>query len=96
MPHIVLSSEQARVLKQAVQPVEVRDEQGRILTRIPPLSEADVVAKAKRRLAVEGPRYPAAEVEARFQKLEEISRQESIGPAQVMDLLRRMRAGEDV
>ena len=96
MPFIVLNSEQARVLEQAVQPVEVRDEQGRILTRIPPLSEAAVVAEAKRRLAVKGPRYPAAEVEARFQKLEEISRHSNLGLAQVKDLLRRMRAGEEV
>ncbi len=96
MPHIVLNAEQARVLEQAVQPVEVRDEQGRVLTRIPPLAEAAVVAEAKRRLAAEGPRYPAAEVEARLQKLEEISRREQLSPAQVKDLLRRMRAGEAV
>ena len=51
---------------------------------------------AKRRLAEEGPRYPAADVEARFQKLEEISRRKNLGPAQVKELLRRMRAGEEV
>jgi hypothetical protein len=53
-------------------------------------------ATSKGRLAADGPRYPAAEVEARFQKLEEISRREKLSPAQVKDLLRRMRAGEEV
>ena len=96
MPYIVLNAEQARVLEQAVQPVEVRDEQGRILTGIPAPSEAAVVAEAKRRLVKEGPRYPAADVEARFQKLEEISRRQDLDPANVKELLRRMRAGEQV
>jgi hypothetical protein len=60
------------------------------------MSEAAIVAEAKRRLAAEGPRYPAAEVEARLEKLETIRQRECLSPAQVKELLRRMRAGEEV
>lgn len=84
------------ILEQAVKPVEVRDEQGRILGRIPPLSEAAIIAEAKRRRAEGGPRYPAADVEARLRKLQEISQREELDAVKVKDLLRRMRAGEEV
>jgi hypothetical protein len=95
MPHIVLNPEQARVLNEAAQPVEIRDEQGRVLTRIPPLSEAAVVAEAQRRAQAGGPRYPAAEVERRLARLEEISRKENLDAGRAADLIRKMRAGDE-
>ena len=51
MPQIVLNAEQARLLKEAIEPVEFRDEAGEVLARIPSPAEAAVVAEAKRRLA---------------------------------------------
>jgi hypothetical protein len=96
MPHIVLGAEQAQVVREASSPVELRDESGRVLARIPPLADAAILAEARQRLAAGGPRYPAAEVEARFAKLEEISRRDDLDGAKVKDLLRRMRAGEAV
>jgi hypothetical protein len=96
MPHIVLSEEQARILKAASESVEVRDKNGHVLGRLPAPVEAALIAEAKRRLAEASPRYAAAQVEARLRKLEEISRGQPLDKAKVQDLLRRMRAGEEV
>jgi hypothetical protein len=58
--------------------------------------EKAIVEEARRRLAAGGPRYPAAEVEARLRKLNEIAQREELDENRVKDLLRRMRAGEEV
>jgi hypothetical protein len=96
MPHIVLSPEQASILEQAIEPVEFRDAQGRILARIlSPIDEA-ALAEVRRRRRRNNPSYPAAEVRGRLEKLQQISRREPLDQAKVRDLLRRMRAGEEV
>ncbi len=95
MSVIVLTAAQVQVLREAVGPVEVRDEHGLDLGRILP-SEAAIVAEAKRRLAAGGPRSSSADVGARLKKLQEISEREQLDEARVKDLLRRMRAGEEV
>jgi hypothetical protein len=96
MTYIVLNPEQVRVLEEACEPVEVRDEQGRVLARILSPADAAVVEEAKRRLATPGPRYSSAEVQARLRKLEEISQREELDEVKVREYLRRMRAGEEV
>jgi hypothetical protein len=96
MSHIVLTAEQARVVREASGLVEVRDEAGQILASFLSPVEAAIVAEAKRRLAAAGPRYPMAEVRARLQKLEAISQHEALDSARVKELLDRMRAGENV
>jgi hypothetical protein len=96
MTQIVLNAEQARALREATGTVEVRDEQGGVLARILSPSEQAIVLEARRRLAAGGPRYSSAEVQARLQKLEEISKREELDSQKVKDLLRRMRAGEEV
>src|SRR3712207_6877485 len=41
-------------------PIEIHDEQGRLLARCPPpLDEEAIVAESRRRLADGGPRYPS-------------------------------------
>jgi hypothetical protein len=96
MPHIVLTQEQAAILSKALEPVELRDSEGRVLARV--LSPLDEAALARFRDREGKPRryYPAAEVEARLKKLEEISQRETLDPIRVRELLDRMRAGEDV
>ncbi len=96
MPHLVLSEEQVQVLREASDLVEVRDGQGQVLARLVPPAEAALVAEAKRRLAAGGPRYSSAEVRARLQRLEELSAEQELDAAQARELLRRMRAGEQV
>ena len=96
MPHIVLTEEQARVLRETTLAVELRDEQGRVLARVPPPSEEEIIERVKQNREANLPRYSAAEVEARLRRLEEISRERQLDEATVRDLLRRMRAGEQV
>jgi hypothetical protein len=99
MPHIVLTADQARILEVTTLEVEVRDEEGRVLARIPPPSEAEIIERIKRNQLngdPDSPRYSSAEVQARLHRLEEISREEGLDEAKVRDLLRRMRAGEEV
>jgi hypothetical protein len=96
VPHIVLTAEQAHVLQEASETIELRDERGQVLTRMPPPAEAAVVLEAQRRLAAGGPRYSAAEVQARFQKLAEVGRRENLDADRVKELIRRIRAGEPV
>jgi hypothetical protein len=99
MPTIVLTAAQARVLDESTLEVEVRDEQGRLLARIPAPSEAEIIERLKRnqfRGDPNRPRYSSAEVQARLRRLEEISRREELDEAKVRELLDRMRAGEEV
>jgi hypothetical protein len=96
MPHIVLTEEQARVIEQTTLPVEVRDQRGRVLVQIPAASEEQIIERIGRNRDPNAPRYSSAEVLSRLQKLQEISEREELDEAKVKDLLRRMRAGEEV
>jgi hypothetical protein len=98
MKHIVLTSEQARVLSEAGSPVEVRDADGRTVAHLTPLDPADVEAieRFRRTRTVGEPRVPSAQVQAHLRRLEEIRQQEGMDEAKMLDLLKRMRAGEPV
>lgn len=98
MKHIVLTSEQAQVLGQAGGPVEVRDEQGRTVAHLTPLSPADLetIERFRGTRPTNGPRVPSAQVQAHFRRLEEIRQSEGMDEVKMLDLLRRMRAGEQV
>jgi hypothetical protein len=93
---IVLNSDQARVLDQATTPVEVCDELGRVLVRIPAPSEEQILERIRRERGSNVLRYPAEQVEARLRRLEEIRQQGGMDETKMRDLLRRMRAGEQV
>lgn len=98
MPHIVLTEEQTQILTGAAGPVEVRDAQGRPLAQCLPLDPDDVKAILRfrqRRPSAEA-LVPSAQVQAHLRKLQEISEQEALDEAKVKNLLRRMRAGEEV
>jgi len=96
MAQIILNADQVRVLEQATTPVEVRDETGRVLLRIPAPSEEQILERIRRDRAADVPRYRSEQVEARLRRLEEIRQHEGMDEAKMRDLLRRMRAGEDV
>jgi hypothetical protein len=98
MKHIVLTAEQAQVVLQAAEPVEVRDEQGRTVAHLNPLRPEDIEAieQWKRSRGVGGPRVPSDQVQAHLQRLGEIRHQEGMDEAKMLDLLRRLRAGEQV
>jgi hypothetical protein len=94
MPHIVMTEEQARILEQTTLAVELRDEQGRILARVPPPTEEEIIERIKRNRGTSLPRYSAHDVHARLQRLEEISQHETVDEARARELIRRMRAEE--
>ncbi len=98
MTHIVLTPEQAKIVSAAGDEVEVRDDQGRPVAFLKLLSAevASLVAEAKRRLANPGRAIPAADVEKHLQRLDEIRQREGMDEARMLDLLRRMQAGEEV
>jgi hypothetical protein len=98
MPQIVLTEEQARVLTQAHGPVAVQYPQGRTLATVTALDPSEVVAieRSKEALAAGGPGVPSAEVQAHLRRLEEISQREDLDEDKMLELLRRMRAGERV
>jgi hypothetical protein len=98
MKHIILTAEQAQIVQQAKEPVEVRDDQGRTIAHLTLLDPADIelIELSKRRLASGGPRIPSAQVQAHLRRLEEIRQSEGMDEAKMRDLLRRMRAGEQV
>jgi hypothetical protein len=94
MPHIVLTEEQARVLQQSTLAVELRDEQGPVLARVPPPTEEQIIERIKQNRNDKFPRYPAREVQARLRRLEEISQQEEVDEVRAKELIRRMRTEE--
>jgi hypothetical protein len=98
MSHIVLSEDQTRVLAEATGSVEVRDNQGQLLAFLTPLGPdlAATILECKQRHAAPGPRIPSEQVQAHLRRLEEIRQREGLDRERMLDLLRRMRAGEEV
>lgn len=96
--HIVLTAEQARIVQEGGDPIEVRDEQGRTVAQLTPLSPADIeaVEHYRRRPARQGPGVSTEQVLAHFRRLEEIRQQEGLDEAKALDILRRLRAGKQV
>jgi hypothetical protein len=98
MPQIVLTEEQERVLAECKEHVKVYDRHGRLMCFMDwfgiPLEE--VIAESKRRAASGEPGIPSAQVQAHFRRLEEIRQSEGMDLPKALDLLRRMRAGEQV
>jgi hypothetical protein len=97
MSHIVLTEEQVRAVVTASGAVEVRDTQGRILAFLQRLDPtlAETIVECKRRLASPGPRIPSEQVQAHLRKLEESRQREGMDREKMLDLLRRLRAGEE-
>jgi hypothetical protein len=96
VPQIILNADQRRVLEESSTPIDLCDEAGRVLARIPAPSEDQIIERVRRDRAANVPRYPAEQVQARLRRLEEIRQQEGMDEAKSRDLLRRLRAGERV
>ena len=98
MKHITLTPEQALVLQETTQFVEVRDEQGKTLGNLTLLTAQDRadIEQSKRVRALGKPGIPSEQVQAHFRRLEEIRSQEGMDEAKMLDLLHRMQAGEQV
>jgi ERCC4-related helicase len=66
--------------------VEIRDATGRVVASIPAPSEQEIVERIKRERNANRSRFPA----------QAIRQQEGMDQARMRELLRRMRAGEQV
>ena len=100
MAHIVLTEEQVRAVA-GTEAVDLRDPSGRLVAIVRPLSamEAEAIERHRKRRTnpVSKPTVPAEQVHAHLLKLEEIRlREGGMTEERMLELLRRMRAGEEV
>ena len=95
---MILTEEQSRLIAQVGKPVDVVDVQGRLVGVLSPLSPADLeaIAQVKRVRAAGKPGIPSAQVQAHLRRLSEIRQKEAMDETRMLELLRRMQAGEDV
>jgi hypothetical protein len=100
MQRIQLTEEQSRILAEANgENVEVYDANGQLVSFMKwfePMDAEEVARYLRRRGLPKQPTIPAAQVQAHLQKLEEIRQREGMDEAKMRDLLRRLRAGEEV
>jgi hypothetical protein len=92
MPQIVLTDEQARVLADATETVELRNPEGHLIARLTVPFE-DEIAEARRRLASSQPRWSSAQVQGLLSRLQEIRDAEGMDEAKLRDLLGKFRSG---
>lgn len=96
MLRIFLTDEHAHAIAASTDLVEVCDSQGRVVTFLRPVdaSLTEAILECRRRLASPDKRIPSADVQAHLRKLNEIRLREGMDRNKMLDLLRRMRAGE--
>ncbi len=71
MPHIVVDDQQVKIICEATDNVEVRDQNGRCLGYVAHGFTDEDIAIAKRRLTSDEPRYTTSEVLDHLQSLEQ-------------------------
>jgi hypothetical protein len=100
MPHIVLTEEQSRVLAESKDSLEVYDSTGQLVSFLKwfePMDAEAVARHLRRRNLPKEPGIPSEQVQAHFRRLEEIRQRDGeMDLPKVLELLRRMRAGEQV
>jgi hypothetical protein len=98
MPHVVLTPEQLRVVREANGPVDVRDQDGRPVASMRLLTPEDLQA-IDHYLRTRGQKrqtMPFSRVRAFLRKLHQIDEREGINRDKVQELLRRLRAGGEI
>ncbi len=71
MPHIVLNDEQARIILESAESIEIRDRSGKHLGYVAHRFTDEDIAIAKERMASDEPRYTTQEVLDRIQSLDQ-------------------------
>jgi uncharacterized protein YmfQ (DUF2313 family) len=93
MLQLVLTDEQAKIVKQAFGPVSVRDSTGKVLGLLEPQLTPEMIAELKRRAASPGPWYTGEQVQSRLQALqEEWDRTGGFDEAYMHEFLKRLDA----
>jgi len=70
MTSVVLNAEQAKVVREATETIELRDSKGDLLGYVSPSLDADVIAEAKRRVDSDGPWFSTQQVLDHLRSLE--------------------------
>jgi hypothetical protein len=71
MPHIVVDDEQAKVIAESTETIEIRDQQGKHLGYVAHGFSAEDIAIARRRMASDEPRYTTQQVQDHLRSLEQ-------------------------
>jgi hypothetical protein len=71
MPYIVVDDEQARIISESAENIEIRDRTGKHLGYVAQGFTAEDIALAKQRMTSDEPRLTAREVLAHLQSLEQ-------------------------
>jgi hypothetical protein len=98
MAHIILTLEQVQALQSASGPLEVRDEQGRPVGRLTALTpiELDMIERARQMRTAGGHRVSTAQLLGYLDRLGQIRDAEGLDEPKMLELLGRLRAGEQV
>jgi hypothetical protein len=98
MQQLILTPEQSQLIAQHRERFEIRDSQGHLVGHLEPI-DPELLALAKaviERRKNGGPVIPAEQVQAHLARLTEIRESQGLDRETMFDLLRRMRAGENV
>lgn len=99
MQRIQLTEEQSRILAETKDNIEVYDSNGQLVSFMKWFEPEDAEAVSRhlrRRGLPKEPGIPSAQVQAHLRKLEEIRQREGMDEAKMREILRRLRAGEEV
>src|SRR5437868_5786550 len=95
MTQLILTEDQARVLRQTLEPLQLCDPQGNVLRTLEPTETEEIIAELKRRAASPGPRYTGAQVQDRLQTLEkEWNRTGGFDKAYLLGFLERLNQAD--
>src|SRR5262249_18570161 len=86
--------ERMSVLERVPSAFEIRDDSGRVVAPVPAPTEEQIIERIGRDRSANVARYPAAQVEKRLRRLEQIRQQQGMDGLTMRDLRRRMRAGK--
>jgi hypothetical protein len=93
MTQLILTHEQTQIMKQAWEPVQICDADGKVLGQLEPNENWECIVEAKRRLASNEPRYTSAQVQAHLRALQaEWDRTGGFDKEYMFAFLERLRA----
>jgi hypothetical protein len=76
MTQIILTPDQLKLYHQAKEPVQVCDNEGKVLATVMPDHSAEFIAEMKRRAASPGPWFTQGDIQAMFRFLEDAEAKE--------------------
>jgi len=93
MVRVILTPEQAELIRQAQGPVELCDPAGSVVAAVEPELSAAEIAELKRKAAAGGPRYTGQQVQQHLQALEAAwHREDGFDKQRLHELLNDLRA----